>query len=676
MNPKSDGTHPIKILLLEDNPGDAGLLQAELATYAPGEFALTRVECQADALKQIKDEQFDVVLSDLDLPDSTGLATMRAILAAAPKLPLVVLTGLQDDELGRTAIRQGAQDFLVKGEANGALIARTLRYAIERARLENQLHEVNATLERRVAERTAELVSASDSLRENEAQLRLTTEMANIAIWEYDFKADQMLRSANHDQLYGLVRQERWNIDTFLKATHPDDRHRGDEIIRKAVAPGGADDYAFDFRVVWPAGQLHWLWVRGQVIKRDSSGQGLVVRGVLIDVTERKTAEAKIQRLTQLYAALSQSNGAIVRCTSEEELFPQVCRAAVQFGGMKMAWVGMVEPDSQRVRFVASAGDRVQEYLLGVEISVAADSPFGLGPTGVAFREDHPVWCQDFRNDPLTAPWHERSVHFGWGASASLPLRCHGLPVGVLTLLASEVGAFDEATRNLLIEMATDISFALDNFARETARERAEKQAQGYLTQLESAFMSTVEVATTLSELRDPYTAGHERRVGKIAAAIGAELGLDAHQQEGLRVAGYLHDIGKITIPAEILSKPGKLSRLEFQLIQAHAQSSYEVLKDVRFPWPVAEVALQHHERMDGSGYPQGLRGNAILLEARIMAVADVVEAMSSHRPYRAGLGIDAALVEIERGSGCGYDRVVAAACLRLFREKGYTLPD
>jgi PAS domain S-box-containing protein len=206
-------------------------------------------------------------------------------------------------------------------------------------------------------------------------------------------------------------------------------------------------------------------------------------------------------------------------------------------------------------------------------------------------------------------------------------------------------------------------------------KKRAEEQIQHYVAQLETAFMSTVEVATTLSELRDPYTAGHERRVGEIAVAIGAELGIDARRQEGLRVAGYLHDIGKITIPAEILSKPGRLTPIEFQLIQGHPQSSYDVLKAVKFPWPVAEVALQHHERIDGSGYPQGLKGEAILLEARIIAVADVVEAMSSHRPYRPGLGIEKALAEIERGRGSAYDTEVTDACLRLFRDRGYQLP-
>jgi PAS domain S-box-containing protein/putative nucleotidyltransferase with HDIG domain len=206
-------------------------------------------------------------------------------------------------------------------------------------------------------------------------------------------------------------------------------------------------------------------------------------------------------------------------------------------------------------------------------------------------------------------------------------------------------------------------------------KKRAEEQIQRYVAQIENAFMSTVQVATTLGEMRDPYTAGHQRRVAEIAVAIGAELGFDARRQEGLRVAGYLHDVGKIRIPSEILAKPGRITAIEFVLIKEHAQAGYDVLKNVEFPWQVAEVALQHHERMDGSGYPQGLKGEAILLEARIMAVADVIEAMSSHRPYRAGLGIEAALSEIERGRGSAYDTDIVDACLRLFREQSFQLP-
>ncbi len=206
-------------------------------------------------------------------------------------------------------------------------------------------------------------------------------------------------------------------------------------------------------------------------------------------------------------------------------------------------------------------------------------------------------------------------------------------------------------------------------------RKVAEDQIRRYANQLEHTFIQTVQLATTISEMRDAYTAGHEHRVAEIAVAIGREMGLPENTIEGLRVGGQLHDVGKITVPSEILAKPGRLNAVEYALIREHAKAGFDILKGVDFPWPIAQIALQHHERLDGSGYPQGLKGDAIILEARIMAVADVVESMASHRPYRPGLGIDRALAEIERGMGTIYDREAAEACLRLFREKGFVIP-
>jgi len=178
-------------------------------------------------------------------------------------------------------------------------------------------------------------------------------------------------------------------------------------------------------------------------------------------------------------------------------------------------------------------------------------------------------------------------------------------------------------------------------------------------------------IADTI-EMRDPYTAGHQRRVAQLAAAIAQELGLPQETMHGIELAASIHDLGKISIPAEILVKPGKLSALELMLIRTHAQAGFNILKDIEFPWPIASMVHQHHERQDGSGYPLGLKGEQILLESRILAVADVVEAMSSHRPYRAALGIDAALREIERGRASIYDAAVVDACLRLFAEKRF----
>ncbi|PLW84190.1 hypothetical protein CWI75_02260 [Kineobactrum sediminis] len=205
---------------------------------------------------------------------------------------------------------------------------------------------------------------------------------------------------------------------------------------------------------------------------------------------------------------------------------------------------------------------------------------------------------------------------------------------------------------------------------------KAEEAILDYSKKLEHAMFATVNSIARLSELRDPYTSGHERRVGEMGAAIAVEMGLDQHTCMGLRIAGLLHDIGKIAVPAEILVKPGRLSGTEYALVKEHPEYGYSILKDVTFPWPVARVAREHHERMNGSGYPQGLKGEQISLEARIIAVADVIESMASHRPYRAGLGLAEALEEIERGSGTLYDAKVVAACLTIFREQDYVITD
>lgn len=208
-----------------------------------------------------------------------------------------------------------------------------------------------------------------------------------------------------------------------------------------------------------------------------------------------------------------------------------------------------------------------------------------------------------------------------------------------------------------------------------TERVEAEQRIQNYIGQLERSMRGTVDAISHMVDLRDPYTAGHEARVGQLASAIGRELGLEDSACRGLEIIGRLHDVGKITVPAEILSKPGRLSEIEMNVVRVHAEQGFLILRDIEFDWPVAEAIRQHHERLDGSGYPRGLKGDEIILEARIIAVADVVESMASHRPYRASLGIDAALAEIEGQAGVLYDVETVYACLRLFREQGFSWP-
>ncbi len=249
---------------------------------------------------------------------------------------------------------------------------------------------------------------------------------------------------------------------------------------------------------------------------------------------------------------------------------------------------------------------------------------------------------------------------------------------------ALEIGAYGYIIKPFKVnEMMINISNALrrrkleiqSRFNRENLEQLVLERTEALkntLNELENAMEGIIQAMGLTVEKRDPYTAGHQRRVADIACAIASEMDLPKDQIEGIRMAGIIHDIGKISVPAEILSKPGRITEHEFGIIKSHPQVGYDILKTIEFPWSISQIVYQHHERMNGSGYPQGLSGEKILLEARLLAVADVVEAMASHRPYRPALGIDKALEEISKNRNILYDPMVAEACLRLFKEKRF----
>lgn len=238
------------------------------------------------------------------------------------------------------------------------------------------------------------------------------------------------------------------------------------------------------------------------------------------------------------------------------------------------------------------------------------------------------------------------------------------------------LGARDYVVKNNLSRLSPAIARELEAAESRTRRKRAEHEFEYTLDSLKNTVGATMQVMVSAIEAREPYKVGHQLRSANLACAIAEEMGLAQEKMDGLRMAGSIHDIGKLFIPAEILARPAKLSELEFSLMKEHSCSGYEMLKEVEFPWPLAQIIHQHHERMDGSGYPQNLKGDEILMEARILAVSDVVESMVSERPHRQALGIETALEEIEKNKGILYDPAVADACLRLFREKGYHFPE
>lgn len=375
----------------------------------------------------------------------------------------------------------------------------------------------------------------------------------------------------------------------------------------------------------------------------------------------------------RVLAARSRVNLSLVHAGSEAELMNEICQAIVEQSGYRMAWVGYVRNDENKSIEVMAHAGRDEGYLDSAQL-IWAETERGMGPSGRAVRSGKTQVCQDIRHDPDYLPWRDAAIAHGYAASIALPLfDAENAVFGLLDVYSDRVNAFTPEEIGLLEEMAQDMSFGVSALRTSQERNRALELNRKQLLQLQDNLEDTVNAIATIVELRDPYTAGHQRRVADIACAIAGKMGLSDERVHGLHIASLVHDLGKIQIPAEMLSKPGRLSEIEYKLIKVHPRAGCDILKGIDFPWPVAEIVLQHHERVDGSGYPQGLGGDDILLEARILCVADVIEAMASHRPYRPGLGIDAALAEIVSGRGTRYDSDVVDACVALFRD-GYEL--
>jgi putative two-component system response regulator len=290
---------------------------------------------------------------------------------------------------------------------------------------------------------------------------------------------------------------------------------------------------------------------------------------------------------------------------------------------------------------------------------------------------------RDEVRDALSRPWdvvvidHNLPGFSGLEAVELVRVADEDVPVLVVSgsvgeeaaVAAMKAGAQDFILKDNLARFVPAVERELREAAVRRQARRADDTLQSIIDLLERTVQGAIQTLAVLAETRDPYTAGHQRRVTELAGAIAGAMGVNGERRHPILAAGTLHDLGKTAVPTEILTKPGRLTSAEFDLIRAHPRTGYEILAGIEFPWPVADVVLQHHERLDGSGYPDALKASGIKLEARILAVADVVEAMSSHRPYRPALGLDQALGEIETGRGILYDAEVTDACWGLFRD-------
>jgi len=404
-------------------------------------------------------------------------------------------------------------------------------------------------------------------------------------------------------------RQRKW-IDLVLEEDF--------DTVKRAFVHGLKTDksYVREYRIRNRNNNFLWIQERSQIVC-DKSGKVQYVSGIFFDITLQKQTEEALQEGERF---LSSIFGSILDGISVIDLNYTI----VQVNHTMEKWY-----------------------------------PQALPLVGAKCYEAH-----HGRLEPCQPCPAHRTMLTGEPHSDTIPLKsADGRIVGWL-----DVHAFPWLSKSTgkikgVIKYVQDISYRVE----------AEQTVAESLINLQKALKGTVQALANTLESKDPYTATHQRRVVQLACALAQELGESPHYIEGIRVMGFLHDLGKIAVPGEILSKPTRLSGYEFNLIKVHPQAGYDILKAIDFPWPVALAVLQHHERLDGSGYPHGLLGDDIIREAKILAVADVVEAIASHRPYRPALGIDRAMAEISRHQGILYDSEVVRTCLRLFSEKRFS---
>jgi putative nucleotidyltransferase with HDIG domain len=350
---------------------------------------------------------------------------------------------------------------------------------------------------------------------------------------------------------------------------------------------------------------------------------------------------------------------ATARSDSEDALLHEVCKAAIDAGGYLLAWYGRVVHNGKfHLHSVAASGSAV-DYL--DDFKVTWTDEFAPGsPGGMAVAANQPVFTPDVLTDPAFASWRDEAVRFGIRSLASFPVMVTGELDGVLTIYSAEPNAFDATATAILRTLGQQVGVGIEKL-RATAH-------------INEALEGTIRVLSRALEARDPYTAGHQSGVSALAEQIALRLGLDEAAVQGIRLAALIHDIGKIGIPTELLMKPGHLRPAELALIQEHVAIGEEVLSSIESPWPLSTIVAQHHERIDGTGYPRGLFGPDILLAARIIGVADVTEAMGRARPYKEGMGRDSTIAYLRAERGRLFDADVVDACVTVLEDDLFTL--
>ena len=509
-----------------------------------------------------------------------------------------------------------------------------------------------------------------DGLRESEETVRTLAASAQDAILMLDNDENIAFWNAAAERIFGFSGKEAHGKNLHHLLTPARFRVAAEAGFRRFKLTG-------EGALIGKTLELAALRKDGTEFPMEISLSGLKLKdkwtavGIIRDITQRKAGELELIRSNRALCALSACNKALLEIVHEPELFDAICQLIVNAGSYSMAWIGAAEQDAEKtVRVVAKSG--VDKGYLGSVVLTWADTEEGRWPTGTAIRTGATKVNQSFLSNHHMGPWHDEALARGFQSSIAMPLKGPSGIFAALTVYAPERDAFNAAEVQHLEELANNLAFGIAKLRTGAERGALAQEQDRHAGILRKSLEESVRAISNTVQMRDPGTAVHQKRVAELAAAIATDMGLPKDKIQGTHLAASVHDLGNMQVPAELFSKPGMLSDIEHTLLRTHVHGGYSVLRRIEFPWPIADIVLQHHERLDGSGYPQGLKGNDILMEARIVAVADVFEVMASHRSYRPARGVGRAMSELEEGRGTLYDPVVADACLKLFRQERF----
>jgi len=623
-----------RALIVDDNSTSLYMLETLLKGHG---FKVTAAANGRDALDKARLDPPDLIVTDILMPVMDGYTLCREWKSddTLKQIPLVFYTATytesKDEEFASSL---GADRFILKPEEPDILI-NMLQEVLEENYAARQagarplgeemefFRQHNAILFSKLEKKMMDLETANRDLREMEERYRLSFENVTDVICTVDTDLTITDMSPSVQKLLGHTPSD------FIGRSASDLRHiltpdSFDRIVAEARATlQGETTLAAVYQFITRDGALKDVEVSKSPMIRDGSIIGVICVGR--DITDRRQAEEALRESEKKYRLLADNANDVIFVLDMDLNYVYVSPSIKILRGYEPTEVLHQSPSQTLTPSSWKMATRTLSRV--IELEKSGQQEFPLSRT---------LQLEMKRKDKTTV-WTEVKFSFIRDENQQ--------PVGILGV-----------TRDI------------------TDRRRAEARLQETLDTLRKAVETTIQVMVSAVETRDPYTAGHQLRVADLARAIATEMGLPRNKIDGISMAGSIHDIGKLSVPAELLTKPAKLTEAEFALIQEHPLKGYEILMNVETDWPLAEIVHQHHERMNGSGYPRNLKGEEILIEARILAVADVVESMASHRPYRSALGVNAALDEIAKNRDILYDPEVADACLRLFREKRYKL--